>query len=386
MIETWLLSTAGATLVLGGVLAMRPRLWRAATVLAAVAALAAAVWVLVTGAVWEWRSVALIGGAPMHLRLDALSAFFLVVVAGIGGLGAVYAGEYWSDRAHPASAPRGRFWWNALLLGMGLVLVAADGLHFLVAWELFAVSAYFLITLERDRAEVRRAGWLYLVASHGGTLLLTVFFASLAAHTGSWELGPMRDHPELAPLFWLALVGFGVKAGFFPLHVWLPSAHANAPSHVSAVMSGVALKMGIYGLVRFSGWLPTPASAGWVVATLGSASAVLGVLFALGQHDLKRLLAYHSVENVGIILLGLGFALLGAAHGDPLWARLALAGALLHVWNHALFKSLLFFGAGSVVHATGTREMSRLGGLWRAMPWTTATFTLGAAAIAGLPP
>jgi hydrogenase-4 component B len=382
----WLLLSAAGLVAGGGALASRARAWSVATLVASVFALAAAVEVLANGQAWEWRSRVVLGGAPVHLLLDALSAFFLVVVAVVGGAGALYGTGYWSDAEHPRSAPGGRRWWSTLLLAMALVLVAADGVHFLVAWELFAVSAYFLITRERDRAEVRDAGWLYLVASHGGTLLLVAFFASLAARTGSWDLGPMRERPELAPLLWLALVGFGVKAGFFPLHVWLPSAHANAPSHVSALMSGVALKMGVYGLVRFSGWLPAPAGAGWAIAGVGTASAVLGVAFALGQHDLKRLLAYHSVENVGIILLGLGFAVVAAGHGDAPWGRLALAGALLHVWNHALFKSLLFFGAGSVVRATGTREMSRLGGLWRAMPWTTSTFTLGAAAIAGLPP
>src|SRR6185295_17155857 len=162
--------------------------------------------------------------------------------------------------------------------------------------------------------------------------------------------------------------------------------HANAPSHVSAVLSGVTIKMGIYGLVRFSGWLPVPPAAGWSVVVLGVVSAVLGVAFALSQHDLKRLLAYHSVENIGIILIGLGFALVAAEHGDAAWGQLALAGGLLHVWNHGLFKALLFLGAGSVLHATGTREMSRLGGLWRAMPWTAGLFALGAAAISGLPP
>ncbi len=382
----WLLVAAlGMTVGLGSA-RRAPRVWLAATLTSATAALAAAVWVLAGGATWDWRTEFVIGGEKLHLRLDAISAFFLALVAVIGGAGSAYAQEYWPDKMHPRSAPSGRAWWSALLTCMGLVLLCANGLHFLIVWELFTVSAYFLITRERNRREVRRAGWLYLAASHAGTLCLFAFFAALAARTGSWELGPMRDRPELAPLFWLALAGFGIKAGLFPLHIWLPSAHANAPSHVSAILSGVAIKMGIYGLVRFSGWMPVPDAAGWVVAALGVVSAVLGVAFALGQHDLKRLLAYHSVENIGIILIGLGFALIAATHGDAAWGKLALAGGLLHVWNHGLFKALLFLGAGSVLHATGTREMSRLGGLWRAMPWTAGLFTLGAAAIAGLPP
>jgi len=298
----------------------------------------------------------------------------------------VYGREYWSEQAHPRSARAGRLWWSVLLLSMGLVLTVSNGLHFLIAWELFAVSSYFLITLDRQRREARAAGRLYLMASHAGTLCIFAFFATLAARTGSWEIGPMRDQVELAPLFWLALFGFGLKAGLFPLHIWLPSAHANAPSHVSAIMSGVTIKLGIYGLVRFSGWLPMPLGAGWVVVILGVASAVLGVAFALGQHDLKRLLAYHSVENIGIILIGLGFGLVAVEQGNTVWGRLALAGGLLHVWNHGLFKALLFFGAGSVLHSTGTREMSQLGGLWRVMPWTAGLFALGAVAICGLPP
>jgi hydrogenase-4 component B len=383
----WLIGCAGLAFVLGVAVAFKARrLWLAATLLGCAAALGAAVWALESGAIWEWRPDFIICGEYVHLRLDALSALFLALLSLVGGTGAVYAREYWNDTSHPRSAPSGRMWWCALLLSMALVLTVCNGLHFLIAWELFAVSSYFLVALDRQQREVRAAGWLYLVASHAGTLALFAFFAALAARTGSWEIGPMRNHPELAPLFWLALFGFGIKAGLFPLHIWLPSAHANAPSHVSAIMSGVTIKLGIYGLVRFSGWLPMPAEAGWMVAALGVASAVLGVAFALGQHDLKRLLAYHSVENIGIILIGLGFALVAVQQGDTAWGRLALAGGLLHVWNHGLFKALLFFGAGSVGHATGTREMSKLGGLWRAMPWTAGLFALGAAAICGLPP
>jgi len=373
-----------AGLLVGG---RAPRVWMSAMVTGSVAGLAAAVAVLSGGGNWECWSSFRFGGEAVHLRFDAIGALFFALLSVIGGVGTVYAGEYWSDLKHPRSAPRGRRWWSLLILSLQAVLLTANGLHFLIAWEIFTVSAYFLITLEREKSEVRAAGWLYLGASHVGTVCLFAFFGVLAARTGSWELGPtLREQAGLAPLFWLALVGFGLKSGAFPLHVWLPSAHANAPSHVSAILSGVTIKMGIYGLVRVSGWLPVPSSAGWIVAAIGVASAVLGVAFALGQHDLKRLLAYHSVENIGIILIGLGFALVAVDRGNAAWGRLALAGALLHVWNHGLFKSLLFLGAGSVLHATGTREMSRLGGLWRAMPWTAGLFALGAAAISGLPP
>ncbi len=362
------------------------RIWLALTVTGTAAGLGAAVMVLLGAPDWEWRSGFLLGGEPLHLRLDGVSALFLALLCVVGGAGAVYAREYWSDHHYPASAPRGRAWWSALVLSMGLVLTVSNGLHFLIAWELFAICAYFSITLDREQREVRAAGWLYLVASHAGTLCLFAFFSLLAARTGSWDLGPMRDQAGLTPLFWLALFGFGVKAGFFPLHIWLPSAHANAPSHVSAIMSGVAIKMGLYGIVRFSGWLPVPSTAGWVVIGLGAISALLGISFALAQNDFKRLLAYCSVENMGVILIGVGGALLAVTHNDAPWGRLAMAGALFHVWNHAAFKSLLFFGAGSVLHATGTREMSRLGGLWRIMPWTAGLFTLGAVAVSGLPP
>ncbi|MEI6073244.1 MAG: proton-conducting transporter membrane subunit [Verrucomicrobiae bacterium] len=346
--------------------------------------LLAALGVLLGPDDWEWTGAFLVGGERMHLRLDGVGAIFLVPVCVIGAAGAAYARAYWPDSDFPGAAARGRAWWNALILCMGLVLTISNGLHFLIAWEAFALCGYFLITLDNRRPEVRKAGWLYLASSHAGTLALMAFFTLLAAHTGTWELGPVRDVPPA--LFWLALFGFGMKAGFFPCHIWLPSAHANAPSHVSAVMSGVAIKMGVYGIVRFGGWLPVPAEAGQVVIGLGAASAVLGIAFAMAQNDLKRLLAYCSVENIGVILIGLGAAQMARTHGNAAWGQLAIAGALLHVWNHALFKSLLFFGAGSVLHATGTREMSRLGGLGRAMPWTAGLFALGAAAVCGLPP
>jgi hydrogenase-4 component B len=382
----WLLLALAGLLTGLIVASRRPGLWLVASLSGCAAALAASALILATGGIWNWQPNFWLAGERIHLRLDALSAFFLALLAIVGGAGSLFSSEYWTDRQHPVSAPAGRRWWNGFLLFMGLVLQCANGLHFLMAWEIYSVCTYFLITLDRQKREVRQAGWLYLAAAHVSTLCLCAFFALLASHTGTWELGPLHERTDLAPLFWLALAGFGLKAGIFPLHIWLPSAHANAPSHVSAILSGVTLKLGIYGILRFSGWLPTPEAAGWVVAALGTVSAVLGMAFALGQTELKRLLAYSSVENIGIILIGVGFAMIAAAHLEPVWGRLALAGALLHAWNHGLFKALLFFGAGSVLHATGVREMSRLGGLGRSMPWTAGLFGLGAMAIAGLPP
>lgn len=386
MIVSLLIAGAGVLLALGIALSRLRRGWLGVTVAAMLAQFAAAAVVLSGEGAWRWQCVSDICGQPLLVELDALGAMFLALTAVVGGAGAVYASDYWTDRAHPRSAPQGRRWWSVLILSIDAVLVARNGVHFLIGWEVFTVAAFFLVTLDRVRGEVRRAGWLYLAASHVAALALFAFFAILADRTGSWDLGPMLERADLAPLFWLALLGFGLKAGVFPLHVWLPSAHANAPSHVSAILSGVTIKLGIYGLVRFTGWLPVPDCAGWLIVTLGVVSAVLGVAFALGQHDLKRLLAYHSVENIGIILIGFGFGLIAIGQGEPAWGGVAMAGGLLHVWNHGLFKSLLFLGAGSVLHATGTREMSRLGGLWRAMPWTTSLFGMGAAAISGLPP
>jgi len=362
------------------------RAWLALVLAGALAGIGAALIVLFGTADWEWRSTLRIGGELVSLRLDGLSALFVALTGVVGAAGAAYSHGYWSDERNPMSAPRGRRWWSALVVSIGLVLTMANGVHFLMAWEAFAISAYFLITLDRASKEVRAAGRLYLMASHAGTLVLFAFFATLAARTGSWEIGPLRGDPSLKPLFWMALAGFGVKAGMFPLHFWLPDAHANAPSHVSAVMSAVAIKMGVYGIIRFSGWLPVPAAAGWVVIAVGAASALLGIAFAFAQDDLKRLLAYCSVENVGIIMVGLGVALLAEQYGQTSWGLIAFSGALLHVWNHGLFKALLFFGAGSVLHGTGTRAISRLGGLWRTMPWTAGMFAIGALAVSGLPP
>jgi hydrogenase-4 component B len=278
-----------------------------------------------------------------------------------------------------------------MIASLAGVVLAADGFSFLLAWEVMALSAFLLVTTEDDQTEVQQAGWVYLAATHAGTLALFALFGLLWATTGSLEFRPIPSDGSGAGvtslLFLLALLGFGLKAGIVPMHFWLPAAHASAPSHVSALLSGVVLKMGIYGLLRILTLLPTPPTAvGLLLLAVGAGSAVYGVLFALGQHDLKRLLAYHSVENIGIIVMGLGLALIGVSAKQPAWAALGLGGCLLHVWNHALFKGLLFLAAGSVVHAAGTREIDRLGGLARPMTRTAALFAVGAAAICGLPP
>jgi len=330
-------------------------------------------------------------GQPLTLAVDALSAFFMMPVLVIGALGALYGLGYWAQADHPGNGRMLWFFWGLLLAGMMVLLVARHGVLFLMGWEVMALSAFFLVSTEHDQPEVRRAGWIYLVATHLGTLTLLALVALLATVTHSFTLqavasGVMGQGTLLAAFF-LTFIGFGLKAGVMPLHFWLPGAHANAPSHVSAMLSGVVLKMGIYGLIRFLGYLPDlPLICGVLVLLAGCISGVLGVLFAISQHDLKRLLAYHSIENIGIILMGLGLALIGRSADRPVWVVLGMAGCLLHVWNHGLFKTLLFFGAGSVIHASGTRLMDRMGGLARSIPWTAACFLTGAVAICGLPP
>ncbi|MCC6525388.1 MAG: hydrogenase [Polyangiaceae bacterium] len=331
-------------------------------------------------------------GARLLVRVDALSSMFLAPLFFVSAAGAVYGLSYWPVREHPRDARGVRLYYGLTVAGLATVLCAANAVLFLVGWEVMALGAFMLVGTEHERAEVRGASLVYLVSTRAGTLCLFGFFGLLYAITGSldFDLGAVAGRAsatELHGLFVLALCGFGLKAGLMPLHVWLPGAHANAPSHVSALMSGVLLKMGVYGLVRTTAFFPTP-PLWWGAALVGCGvvSGILGVAFALGQHDLKRLLAYHSVENIGIIALGLGLALVGRSLGAPALVGLGLAGALLHVWNHGLFKALLFLAAGAVVHATGTREIDALGGLGKRMPKTALAFLVGSVAICGLPP
>ena len=328
-------------------------------------------------------------GGAFRIHVDALSAMFLLQIFVVSFLGAVYGLAYWKQAEHPDNGRKLRLFYGVLTAAMALLVSARNALLFLAGWEVMALAAFLLITTVDQDREVREVGYVYLVATRIGTLCLFAMFAALFSLRGDWNLeGPLDARRSLAgAVFVLGFLGFGIKAGIMPMHVWLPGAHANAPSHVSAVMSGVLIKTGIYGIVRITSLFPSPpAWWGGVLLGFGVTSGILGVAFAIGQHDIKRLLAYHSVENIGIICMGIGLALLGRALGRPELVVLGLAGALLHVWNHGLFKSLLFFSAGSVIHASGTREIDRLGGLLKPMPKTGLAFLLGATAISGLPP
>lgn len=344
------------------------------------------------GAAWHARVPWLLPSPGVELALDGVSGLFLALIGGTAVPVSLYAIGYTAERGRGLAGLGCAY--NVFLGTMALVPLAANVFTFLVAWEVMALASYLLVMTDADDRGVARAGWVYAVVTHAGLACLAAGFLLIAHAAGSdrfADWGPAAT--ALAPstrtlVFVLLALGFGSKAGLVPVHVWLPLAHPAAPSHVSALMSGVMIKLGVYGLLRMGfDWLGSgPAWWGALLLLVGAASAVLGVLYALVEHDLKRLLAYHSVENVGIILLGLGAAMLFQAAGLGGLARLGLLAAVYHTVNHASFKALLFLGAGAVLHATGTRNMEAMGGLARRMPWTAACFLLGAAAISALPP
>ena len=326
-------------------------------------------------------------GGSFALALDPLSGIFLAAILALGALAAIYGSAYLKATPDKPSVGPGWLWYNLLLVSMAVVVTARNSVCFLVAWEVMTMASFFLVIWDDAREGSRRAGWTYLIAAHLGTACLIAMFVGLADGTGTMDLYPGRVPPGTGWLFLLALLGFGTKAGFIPLHVWLPEAHPAAPSHVSAVMSGVMIKTGIYGLLRVLTLIgPAPVWWGWVLLAVGLVSGILGVLNALAQHDLKRLLAYHSVENIGIIAMGFGLGMVAQAGGHPFAAVLGYAGGILHVVNHATFKGLLFLDAGTVIHATGTRNLEEMGGLLKRMPGTARTFVVGSVAISGLPP
>jgi len=324
-----------------------------------------------------------------HFRLDPLAAFFLLVV-NLGGAGAsLYAIGYGRRETEPV---RVLPFYPVFLAAMELVLVADDAFSFLFAWELMSLASWALVVAHHHEEENVRAGYVYLVMASLSGMVLLLAFGLLAGATGNYAFAAMRAVPATQGVaglvFCLALVGAGSKAGLIPFHAWLPLAHPAAPSHVSALMSGVMTKVAIYGFVRIVFDLLGPPAwwNGVVVLAIGGVTAVLGILYALMQRDLKRLLAYSTVENVGIIFIGLGLSVAFRASGLVTAAAIALTAALLHVFNHALFKSLLFFGAGAILNATGTRDLEQMGGLIHRMPKASFAFLIGCAAISALPP
>lgn len=347
----------------------------------------------------------LTGGAPLLARwpsalpggdwvigMDPLSAVFVLVMVLVGGACAVFGVGYMRGSNGSDRSPASHAAVAVLLVSLSVVVSAQSVVLFLVAWELMAIASFLLIMTDHTHADVRRAGIIYLVVTHTATLALFVMFALWTRASSDWTFASLAAAGTgtawgQAALLGCALFAFGIKAGLVPAHFWLPPAHAAAPSHVSAIMSGLVIKTGIYGLMRvvlLAG--PPPTWWGWTLLIAGAASALLGVLWALAQHDIKRLLAYHSVENIGIICMGLGLGALGTSYARPPIAVIGYGAALLHTVNHALFKSLLFLAAGAVQRATGTRHLEELGGLARRMPATWGAFAIGAVAIVGLPP
>lgn len=327
-----------------------------------------------------------------HVGLDALSAAFLLPILCLTIISAVYGASYMMAYRDKKSLGMPWLFFAGFVAGMALVVIARTVLLFVVAWEIMSVSAFFLVTFEHEKAVVRRAGWVYLIATHLGFPFLFGAFLILGHYAGSldfsaFDMGVTLGAVTPSVVFVLSLIGFGAKAGLVPFHVWLPEAHPAAPSHVSALMSGVMIKMGLYGLLRMLTFLGQPDPWwGITLAALGMATALVGIALAVYQRDIKRILAYSSIENIGLIFLSLGMGVWGQATHRPMVAALGMAGALLHVWNHSLMKSLMFLAAGSVMHGTGTRDIERLGGLMKRMPWTATCMTLGSVAIAALPP
>src|ERR1035437_3776760 len=325
---------------------------------------------------------------------DALAGFFNLALAILVVAVSIYSFGYLKAFEGKRNIGVFGFLFHLLLLSLTIVFTAANAFLFLIAWEVMALVAYGLVTFYHEDRETRRAGLLYIVMAHIDSGCLLLGFALLMKVSGSADFASFRTAAaqltsgQQAAAFIFFFLGFGIKAGIIPFHIWLPAAHPVAPSNISALLSGIVLKAGIYGMARiFLGGLGVlPSWAGLLVLIVGVASAVLGVLYALMEHDLKRLLAYHSIENIGIILIGLGAALVFRAAGHPQLAAVALIAAMFHTLNHAIFKCLLFLGAGSVLHSTGTRNMEEMGGLIRPMPVTAFCFLIGAVAISGLPP
>ncbi len=363
-------------------------------VLAGVAGIVFSLGVLLTGKPWALELEGSFPVGALRLSADPFSAFFLLVISFLSLAASIFAIGYTREYQKRKNIALLGFFYNFFILAMLFVVTVQNAFYFLLFWELMSLASYFLVVFEHEKPEARSAGTLYLIMTHVGTAFITAAFLLLYIHAGSFSFDAFRAaagtlSPALKNVVFLAvLIGFGTKAGVIPLHIWLPQAHPQAPSHVSALMSGVMIKTAVYGLLvflfNFLGEMP-----GWwghVILAVAILSTLLGILYALMENDLKRLLAFSSIENMGIILLGVGMALVFKTLHQPLYAGFALIAALYHVINHAIFKGLLFLGAGSVLSGTHTRNMEGLGGLIRKMPWTAVFFLVGAMAIAALPP
>ncbi|AGU53097.1 putative hydrogenase 4, component B [Variovorax paradoxus B4] len=393
----WVLVVALGWLLIGiaGVMALHRLALVSRLFFPAGALLGLALFGLALGALLDTPEVAVLPiglpALPFHLRLDSLSAYFLMVVGGsAAGISTFAAGYFRKGEGTPPGLLCLEY--HVFLVSMVGVILADDAYSFMVMWETMALSSFFLVTANHRLAEVRSAGYLYITMARIGAIAVLLCFGVLQADTGDYTFANMRAQ-ALPPLwasagFLLAVFGFGAKAGILPLHVWLPEAHPAAPSPVSAMMSGVMLNTAIYGLLRVSlDLLNTPMWWwGGLLLAIGLATALFGVIFAAVQVDMKRLLAYSSIENMGLLFAGMGLALIFSAYGMKPMAALALTATLYHVASHAFFKSLLFLGAGSVLHATSERNLGKLGGLIRTMPWVAWLTLLGVLSSAGLPP
>ncbi|BDU51454.1 proton-conducting transporter transmembrane domain-containing protein [Haliovirga abyssi] len=326
---------------------------------------------------------------PMEFKVTPLSAFFITIICFVGMLGALYGYSYMENRKKALRVAGNYFFYSILVVSMILVVIANNLLTFAFAWEVMSLSAFFLVIYDYNKEKVRKAGYVYFVFTHIGGMAIFASFGLIYAYTKSFGFDTIGNIPDNIKLiaFILAFIGFGSKAGLFPVHVWLPYAHPVAPSQVSAIMSGVMIKIGIYGIIKMYLILHTNMiSISYMVVIIGAISGVLGVVYALGQHNLKKLLAYHSIENIGIITTGLGIGMVGVSIGNSTMAIFGFAGGILHILNHALFKSLLFMGAGSVLHQTKLEVIEQMGGLMKNMKITGITFLVGALAISGVPP
>lgn len=325
----------------------------------------------------------------LAFKLDSVSHFFLIPIFVIPPLALVYSFHYLENKEKKLRAGVNYFFFSILVASMALVVMSANMITFLLTWELMSLSSFFLVMYDYESKVNRKAGYLYFIFAQGGAMFLFATFALIHSHTGSFDFTGFAALPEQTKLlvFVLAFLGFGSKAGIFPLHIWLPRAHPAAPSHVSAIMSGVMIKMGIYGIFRIYLLLePATPLIGQIVLITGMVTGILGVVYALAKQDIKQLLAYSSVENIGIILIGLGIGMVGVSEQNQAMAFFGFAGAFMHIFNHSIFKSLLFMGAGSVLHKAKTKNVEELGGLMKRMPITGRTFLAGSVAISGLPP